>query len=269
MPIWIGPVKLYAVIYALSAAAFLFVALRWSRRLSLPRGAALGLWCCYALGMGFGGRVLYDVVNLRFDPTNYLQPGYYLSDGLWGGPLAYLVLAGTFAMVGRWIWRAVPRSSPRGWTWTAALDLSVLALPIPLAMAKLACLVNGCCFGTPCPWPWGVMYPYRAEPPDAIARHPTQLYEMAALIFIHVVLVTLERRRWNGLLLLWFVFLYGLARPITEFFRMPADRKLFVGTLTFSQVICLAGAALALVVLFLARPPRRTFEPPLIRPSFA
>ncbi len=285
MPLSLGPFKVYAVIYGLSLLAHIILAQRWCQRMTLPRRVGFVLSMCYMVGMAVGARLLYDVLNHQFNPANYLRPGYYFSDGLWGGPLAYLMLAAGFAwwMGGReWCIKMHPAPGAGGRRQAAydpsasllgkgggILDVMVLALPIPMAIAKVACLFNGCCFGTPCDWPWCVVYPYLAEPPAGIARHPTQIYEIAALMFIYVVLFTLERRRWHGLLSLWFVFFYGLARPITEFFRVPGERRPTIGFLSTSQAICLAGAAVALIALYALRPPRRAFEPPVIRPAFA
>jgi prolipoprotein diacylglyceryltransferase len=145
------------------------------------------------------------------------------------------------------------------------LDLMVLSLPMPMVLAKVACLFNGCCFGEPCNWSWCIVFPYGAEAPAGIARHPTQAYEIIVLLFIWFVLVTLDRRRWTGLLTLWFGFLYGLGRPLTEFFRVPSERRPSVGFLSTSQAICLAGAVVAVIALWMYRPPRRTFKAPSIK----
>lgn len=267
----LGPLRIHLLVYATSLVAHCALTQRWCRRLALPRRIGLGLSTCYLLGMAVGARLLYDVVQHQFHPGNYLRPAYYFGDGLWGGPLAYLLLATGYVMARLLVQGREFRGSQE-WKFAAharaMLDIMVLSLPISLAIAKVACLLNGCCFGAPCDWPWGVVYPYHAAPPAGIARHPTQIYEIAALLFIYIVLVTLERRRWQAMLPLWFVFLYGIARPMTEFFRMPSERRPFIGVLTASQAICLAGATVAFLALWWLRPPRRTFEPPAIRPAF-
>jgi phosphatidylglycerol---prolipoprotein diacylglyceryl transferase len=264
----LGPVKIYLLVYALSLVAHGLLAQRWCSKLALGRWIGLGLSACYVLGMGVGARVLYDIANGQFHPANYLRPGYYFTDGLWGGPLAYLMLAA--AMAWAYAARVQAKCIKLNPTNSAgpALDVMVLSLPIPMAIAKLACLFNGCCFGTPCNWPWCVTYPCHVEPPAGIARHPTQIYEIVGLLFIYIVLVTLERRRWHGLLALWFMFLYGLARPVTEFFRMPGEGLRLAGIFSASQAICLAGASAALLALLFLRPPRRAFERPTIQLAF-
>jgi prolipoprotein diacylglyceryltransferase len=271
-----------------------YFAQRWCRKLSLPRRAGLWLSACYLFGMAVGARILYDLLQRQFNPYNYLRPGYYFTDGLWGGPLAYLMLAAPFALFqGRRLIRTqsasdgrdTPESwemSPRACAWVSdgsrglksaarggavrdLLDLMVLSLPMPMVLAKVACLFNGCCFGEPCNWSWCIVFPYGAEAPAGIARHPTQAYEIITLLFIWFVLVTLDRRRWHGLLTLWFGFLYGLGRPLTEFFRVPNERRPSVGFLSTSQAVCLAGAVVAVIALWFLRPPRRPFKPPRIK----
>lgn len=246
-----GPIKLYTVAYALSVLSHIYFAQRWCRKLALPRQAGLWLSGCYLFGTAVGARILYDLLHRKFNPANYLHPSYYFSDGLWGGPLAYLFLASLFILV-------------HGTRWRRTLDLMVLSLPMPMVLAKVACLFNGCCFGIPCDWPWCVTFPYGAQAPAGIARHPTQAYEVIVLLFIWVVLITLERPRWSGLLTLWFVALYGVGRSFTEFFRVLNERSPSAGFLSTSQAICLAGAVIAVLLLWIYRPPRTPFKPPLI-----
>lgn len=248
----IGPLKLYIIVYALSMFAHVWAAQIWCRRMALPRRSGVWLSVFYLLGMAVGARILYDLLQHQFSLSNYLRPGYYFTDGLWGGPLAYLMLAVPFVLI-------------RGTQWRDHLDLTVLALPLPLMLAKAACLINGCCFGEPCNWPWCIEFPYGAEAPAGIARHPVQAYEIILNLFIWIVLVTLDRRRWRGLLIFWFGFLYGLGRPLTEYFRVPNERRPSFGFLTASQAVCLAGALVCVIALWIYRPPRRRFEPPVVR----
>ncbi len=243
----IGPIKLYTLVYVLSMLAHYPAAQYWCRRMALPRRVGVWLSVLYVFGMAVGARMLYDLVQQRFDYRNYLRPGYYFEYGLWGGPLAYLVLAAQFALI---------HHRRRD-----VFDLIVLALPLPLVLAKVACLFNGCCYGLPCDWPWCVAFPVGAVTPPGIARHATQAYEILVLLIIWLVLVRLDRRRWGGLLTLWFVFLYGLGRPLTEVFRAPDAMRPSAGMITTSQLVCLAGAIAAAAALLALRPRRSPGEP--------
>jgi phosphatidylglycerol:prolipoprotein diacylglycerol transferase len=201
--------------------------------------------------MNTGARILYDILNNRFDWINYFDPAYYMKPGMWGGPLVYLAIAtaGTLLL-------ARDRRS--------MLDIVVLTLPVPMILAKVACFANGCCYGAVCSLPWAVTFPEggtERTAPAGVALHPTQLYEILVLAVIMVVLVALGRGRWRGTLLAWFVMLYGIGRSLTEFFRAPEKLNAVIGPLTLSQAVCLAAALIAglalIVIRHLERDPSR------------
>lgn len=233
----LGPLKVYTVVYILGAISFLPVAWYWCRRMALPRRLGTYLFIFYIFGMAVGARILYDLLQHRFDFANYLRLSYYFEYGLWGGPLAYLTIAACFAI----------RHRRR----RDVLDLMVLALPLPMILAKLACLLNGCCYGLPCDWPWCVAFPPGADAPTGVARHATQAYEIIVLVVTWVVLVRLDRARWGGQLPLWFVLLYGIGRPLTEVFRAPDELRPSAGSITTSQFVCLFAAFAAGIALLL------------------
>jgi phosphatidylglycerol:prolipoprotein diacylglycerol transferase len=239
----INGVLTYMIVYILSMVTFLVLAL-WlchHRKIPLRVGVALGL--CYVWGMNMGARMLYDLLNDRFHLLNYFDLGYYMQRGMWGGPLAYLAVATGVTVL-------LARNKKR------MLDLIILPLPLPMILAKVACFANGCCYGAPCNLPWAVTFPggsdYYTAPPG-VSRHPTQLYEILVLAAIQVTFMVLDRKRWRGLLMAWFVVLYGIGRPLTEFFRAAEKRNVVIGPLTLSEAICLTGALLAGVVLIIAR----------------
>jgi phosphatidylglycerol:prolipoprotein diacylglycerol transferase len=182
-------------------------------------------------------------LNNRFDWLNYFDPAYYMEPGMWGGPLVYLAIAtaGTLLL-------ARDRRS--------MLDIVVLTLPVPMILAKVACFVNGCCYGAVCSLPWAVSFPEggtERTAPAGVALHPTQLYEILVLAVIAVVFVALDRKRWRGTLPAWFVMLYGIGRPLTEFFRAPERLNAVIGPLTLAQAVCLAAALVAGLALIAVR----------------
>ena len=239
----IGGVLTYKIVYVLSMITFLVLAL-WlchHRKIPLRVGVALGL--CYVWGMNMGARMLYDLLNHRFHLPNYFDPEYYMQRGMWGGPLAYLAVATAVTVL-------LVRDKQR------MLDLIVLPLPLPMILAKVACFANGCCYGAPCNLPWAVTFPeggdYYTAPPG-VPRHPTQLYEILVLGVVQITFLVLDRERWRGLLMAWFVMLYGIGRPLAEFFRAAEKRNVVLGPLTLSEAVCLTAALVASVVLLIAR----------------
>jgi phosphatidylglycerol:prolipoprotein diacylglycerol transferase len=192
-------------------------------------------------GMTVGAKLLYDIQRAQFDLRAMLSIGHYMQEGLWGGLLAYFFLA-------------VPLVLLLAKRRRAALDLVALSIPIPWVFVKLGCLFHGDCYGTKCSLPWAITFPEGAAgAPAGIPLHPTQIYEILVVLCVLVVFKVLKYERWRGTMLLWFLILYGLGRAATEFYRGDFDHNLYVGSLTLSQLICLAAAGVSIILLFLWR----------------
>jgi len=191
------------------------------------------------VGLTIGAKALYDIHNGQFDLRALFSISHYFKGGLWGGLLAYLVLAVPLVLI----------LAKRRWV---ALDLVGLSTPIPWIFVKLACLFNGCCYGKKCSMPWAIIFPEGAAgAPAGIPLHPTQIYEILVVVCVLVVFKVLKYERWQGTMLLWFLTLYGLGRTATEFFRGDFDHHLYVGGLTLSQLICLFAACVSIILLLL------------------
>jgi phosphatidylglycerol:prolipoprotein diacylglycerol transferase len=239
----IGGILTYKIVYVLSMLTFVVLALWLCRRQKIPLRIGVALGLCYIWGMNMGARMLYDLLNHRFHLPNYFDPAYYMQRGMWGGPLAYLAVATAVTLL-------LAHEKKR------LLDLIVLTLPLPMILAKVACFANGCCYGAPCNLPWAVTFPAGADyytAPPGIPRHPTQLYEILVLGVVQVTFLKLDRQRWKGLLMAWFVMIYGIGRPLAEFFRASEKRILFIGPFTLSEALCLTAALVAGIVLIIAK----------------
>jgi phosphatidylglycerol:prolipoprotein diacylglycerol transferase len=126
------------------------------------------------------------------------------------------------------------------------MDLAGLCVPVALAIGRVGCLLNGCCYGKPTSLPWGITYP--ASSGIIGARHPTQIYEL-------VLDLTLFGLLWwkkddfarDGIVFWLFVMGYGLIRFTVEFFR--DHQQAFAGPGFQVGSITLVVAA-AVVLLF-------------------
>ena len=106
--------------------------------------------------------------------------------------------------------------------------------------------------------PWAITFPEGAAgAPSGIPLHPVEIYEILLVLCILGVYTILKRRWGSGTMLLWFLALYGLGRAATEMWRGYADRHLYMGPLTLSQLICLAAAGFSILVLYFLRQRRR------------
>ena len=131
----IGPVPTYGVLHIVSILSHLLVCYLIARRLGLRHRVWIIVGICYMVGMTVGAKVLYDIQQAQFDFRALFSTGHYMKGGLWGGMLAYFILAVPLVLV-----LAKHRR--------AALDLAALSIPIPWIFVKLACLFNGCCYGS-------------------------------------------------------------------------------------------------------------------------
>lgn len=157
-------------------------------------------------------------------------------DGLvfYGG----LILGLTLAILVGWIRRQ------RFW---ATLDLAGLCVPFALAIGRIGCLLNGCCYGKPTSLPWGITYPASAG--IIGSRHPTQIYELILDLALFGLLWwkrdSFER---EGTIFWLFLLGYGLIRFTVEFFRDHSGVP--HAALTF-QLVSVAMFVVAGIVLLL------------------
>lgn len=202
----LGPLTLYS--YGLAIAAGFLLAVSLAARRARAVGidpARIQRVAMTALLVGIvGGRAAYIFLNwdlYRADPLEILRldhGGLVFYGGLFAG-----VLAGAAAI------RAA------GLPLLATLDLLMPPLVVAHAIGRVGCFLNGCCYGKPTALPWGVVFP-----PDILHRHPTQLYEAAALAGIFFLLKRIERRSPPaGTVLLTYGLLYGGWRFLAEFLR--------------------------------------------------
>jgi phosphatidylglycerol:prolipoprotein diacylglycerol transferase len=229
----IGSADTYGIFYVAAMVAHFLICLTLARRFSLKHRVWIAVGCAYTFGMTVGAKSLSDLREGTFSVAALFHASHWAAGGMWGGPLVYLGLAVPLA----WLLGARQR---------AALDLTVLSLPVPLILSKMACLANGCCYGTPCALPWAITFPRNnSKVPGGVPLHPTQVYEILVLLIVLAVLWRLSRSRWQGTLLWWFLLLYGIGRPLAEVFRGDRNLHPLWGPLTLSQLICLVMAVLS------------------------
>jgi phosphatidylglycerol:prolipoprotein diacylglycerol transferase len=124
------------------------------------------------------------------------------------------------------------------------------ALALGLAVGRIGCFLNGCCYGIASELPWACDFG------DGVLRHPTQLYSAVfdAGLFVYLWLTRKSVVR-QGELFKRFLYLFALFRFLIEFIR--ATPKLFLGLSAFQW------AMLGLLAFLLLRDilaPRRGSE---------
>jgi len=124
------------------------------------------------------------------------------------------------------------------------VDLAGLCVPLALAIGRIGCLLNGCCYGKPTSLPWGISYPVSSG--IIGARHPTQIYELILdLALFGLLWWKKDDFARDGTIFWLFVMGYGLIRFTVEFFR---DHQQSFAGIGF-QVGSIAMVVVAAVIL--------------------
>jgi len=249
------------------------------------RAAALGLQKIELLDMGIFA-IIGGVAGARLMHVIIYWKDYFLDDAMWPqwmGPFGWLgAMAATWngglvyygglggGMLALWLYtrrRKIP--------YIDALDFVAAPAAVGLAMTRVGCFLNGCCYGCASDLPWAVTYPdtshvYKGQL-LAYAVHPTQLYETLAALAMAAFVWWLvwPRRKFAGQAAFTFGTLYAVWRFFNEFLRADS----FPDGPTLSQMSVFQYISLGLVLAFgaaylaawrIRRPP---FQPPEPKPG--
>ena len=258
----------FCLLLAIFAAFFLVLHLAKKQNISGEKVISLCFWTVIA---GIVGARLFYVTEywqkmLRFDEAGQILPIeslfslFNIADGgivVFGSILGGMLAALVFMLLNK---MPILRT----------FDLMAPALMLGIAIGRIGCLLNGCCFGAVTESSWGIVFP-----PDSPAHfhqvakgmvaessllvlpvYPTQIISSGLALLLCVTLLILRKSRLfrerDGLVFATFMILYSMGRFMIEFVRNDEDS--FFGTgLTVSQNVCtifgLAGVAL-LVYLY-------------------
>lgn len=181
-----------------------------------------------AIGVILGGRFGY-VVFYNFDQ--------FLADPLWllrvweGGMAFHGGLIGV--MLAMWWY-----GRKLGCGFFRVADFVAPLVPVGLGAGRIGNFINGELWGRPTDVPWGMVFP---QAPDALARHPSQLYQFAleGVALFAVLWLFSSKPRPTMAVSGLFLILYGCFRVIVEFFRQPDPQLGYLAFdwLTMGQVL--------------------------------
>lgn len=218
------PFAAYPTLLAVAAVAAFALGVLIARRRGLPARKVAVLLAASAGAMLVGARLGHVALNPGLyaeQPDRLIAPepsGF----ALYGGLLAA-------AVVGAVVARVLRLDSRR------TADAIVLPVGLGIAVTRLGCFLNGCCFGEPTSAPWAITFPsgspahlsqlasgavgFLASP---LPVHPTQLYEATAALGAAVLASLLLRRARPGMAFLAFVAAFSAFRWFDMGFRVPA-----------------------------------------------
>lgn len=225
------------------------------------------------LGGLIGARVFYVV---QYWGTQITSPLDVFR--IWkGGIVLYgSIMGGSAAFFGYWALRRFPLRP--------MLDVIAPSLALGIALGRLGCFLNGCCYGDRCDLPWAVSFPGpRVGVPGApslllngsspwsdqvreglieptrawsLPVHPTQLYStLDGLILVLLLSAYYPLRRRDGEVMALLMVSYPVTRFFIEWLRN--DERVFFAGMTISQTLSV-GVFLGGLAFwaYLARQPR-------------
>lgn len=129
------------------------------------------------------------------------------------------------------------------------LDIMAITTCIVHFFGRLGCFMAGCCHGIEWHGPLSVVF---TDPgclaPTNIPLHPTQLYSMAGILSILIILYFLNRnKKFHGQIFITYLILYAVARSVIEIFRGDISRGFLIdGYISHSQFISIILLAISL-----------------------
>ena len=203
------PIRSYGLLIAAAFMVGIWIARRRAARNGYDPDVIIDLSVIVILVSIIGARLAY--VFVRWDYYQHDLLGIFR---IWEGGLVQYggMVAG--ALVGLWFFRR------RGVDMWAGADLVAPSLAMGIAIGRIGCFLNGCCYGKVCEQPWGVVFSESSPagmhfPGEHL--HPTQLYESFLALFIFFVLLAADRRKpFEGFLLWLFVILLSVSRVFID-----------------------------------------------------
>ena len=163
-----------------------------------------------------------------------------------------------------------------------SMDLVAPAVVIGYALGRVGCFLVNDDYGVPTSLPWGMKFP-EGSPPTSVASlqfnfgitppeganpmqilavHPTQLYEVAAMIAIFAILWKLRNHKHAmGWLFGVYLMFAGAERFLVEFLRAKDDRLL--GLFTIAQMTSIVLISLGAYLAYRWWDPTKTPNPDL------
>jgi len=162
-------IRWYGIMIALGVASLLVIMPREAKRLGIPRD--IYSICLSGIAGGLiGGRLAYVFYNWEHFVANPREIIGF--QGLaQNGMIIGIIVA---ALIYMWVTRM------RFSMLLSMGDALAVGAPLALAIGRIGCTINGCCYGIPAPdLPWAIVYTH----PDSLAplgvpTHPTPIYHL-------------------------------------------------------------------------------------------
>lgn len=258
----IGPIPFhsYGLMIAIGFLVALYLAQREARRAGIDPDT---------IANGAFGALLTGLIAARLSYIIMFPQSYSWTDpigwiAIWQGGLVFqggIIPVFLFAL---WYLR---KNNEDFW---AVMDIATPYAALAHGIGRIGCFMYGCCYGVRTNLPWGIPFPagspvfqdhlFRYSGLSSASRwsfpvHPTQLYSLAALAGICLVLLLLKKTwcPFKGFVFPVYLVLYGVYRLLVEFLRADHNPTHFHGALTDQQVFSILSIVAGIVLFFFLR----------------
>ncbi len=237
-------IRSYGVLIAIGFLLMIPLIIKQAKKEGIQSNTIIDLAFWSLLCGLIGARLLFIITNL----SEYIKEPLRVF-AIWEGGLVFYggLIAGAITLIICSRKKNIP-------VWKM-LDIGAPGVAFTHMFGRLGCLMAGCCYGKPTHLPWGIKF----QNPDSFARpldtpvHPTQLYEATALFFIFCFLYFFlnKKKKFDGQVVLTYLFLYSIIRFFVEFFRGDESRGFVISNLiSTSQFISIFILIITLFKLF-------------------
>lgn len=240
------PVRSYGLMMALAFIVGILVARRRAKAAGLDPDVIIDFAFFVILASIAGARAVHVIVQWEYysgDPLSIFR--------LWEGGLAQYggIAAGVVTGITFFIRRRID-------PWMGA-DIVAPSVALGVAVGRIGCFLNGCCYGKACDLPWAVTFhpaSIAGQHVHDTALHPTQIYESLAALAIFFVLIAVDRRKpFQGFTLWLLIILLAAYRfvvdPIRQYDAIAMAVQGPVLSLTTNQVIGLVLIAVSVAFM--------------------
>lgn len=225
----------YGMMVALGSLCGIALALYLAHKDGLDVDRCIDLSIYVLVSSIVGARILYVIAFWDDYKGNVLSAFMLWQGGLvfYGGLICAILVLSYFTIKYKMsLWRI--------------LDVATPGTALALAIGRLGCFFNGCCYGVEASVPWAVHFP---ELPGL--RHPTQLYEFTYVILLLAYLLYLwHKRKYFGQVFIQGLMFYSVLRFANEALRVAPHYWL---NLSGSQWISICLFLAAWIVYYIRR----------------
>lgn len=252
----IGPliIRSYGLMLALAFLIGTYLAMGRAKKVGIDPPKILTFSVIIIISAIVGARLFYVLFHLSEFTEHPLEVISPFQDSRIIGIFGLTLYGGLILAILMSLWYAKLKELPP----LKVMDIFAPSVALGIAVTRIGCFLNGCCFGKPSSLPWAISFPLDSPAGftfPGVRLHPTQLYSSLYGLAIFGVLLSLERsRRPDGTIFWSFITFYGIARFGVDFLRYYEKAMTLVQSgkinLNVNQGISLIFLFLGIYMLF-------------------